>query len=411
MTDLPRKRDTLAQLLLIGSSLAMLLALLGAGLALFFAAGSLLLGSQAGAGSSWTLAVLLFSLALVTAPAIYYAWRASDPAAHARGMQPPRGLLVLLLVFPLVLIGGQALAGIRGVGWSLPILHVAAAAIPVVLATALVVVRGRAMTPLRAWGSFLTGIWVSPAIALVLELLLAIPLLILLFLGSADTLSTPELLQGFSQSRGVPDTYLFEQLNALLSQPLILAGIFGYLSIAVPLIEEGAKSMALWFTARRQVSLSLAFMSGAIAGGGYGLFEAFFLAQPGPDWALLMVARAGASIMHMFAAGLTGLGVGYIILRRKYLRGLALYLAAAALHGIWNLAALGIGLIGVTEVVQSPAVSPSNSMVISVASGVVLVLLSAGALAGLWRLPRVLPGGHSVSAAAALSSADSDGIG
>jgi hypothetical protein len=208
-------------------------------------------------------------------------------------------------------------------------------------------------------------------------------------------LNTPELLQELSQTRGVPDAYFFEQLNALLSQPLVLAAIFGYLSVAVPLIEEAVKSIALWLTSRRQMTLSLAFVSGAIAGGGYGLFEAFFLAQPGEDWMVLMIARAGASIMHMFAAGLTGLGVGYVVLQRRYWRGLGLYIIAAVLHGTWNLAALGIGLIGISEVVQSPVISADSSMLISVVSGVVLFVMSLGALFGLWRLPDTLRDGQS----------------
>jgi hypothetical protein len=409
MSDEPKKRDSLALALLIGSGAVFLLTMLGSGAILVFAGASLIIGNPEAARSSYTLSILLFCLAALTLPGLYYAWQAPRPETHRHGLRLPKGIILLAGLFPVTLIAGTGAADIAGLEWTLPILHVLAAGIPVLLAAALVIQQGTAITPVRAWGSFQSGLWLSPALALVFEIVLAIPLLILLFMVGADTLNTPELLQGFSQTRGVPDTYLFEQLNALLGQPLVLIGIFGYLSVAVPLIEEAAKSVALWFTARRQVTLSLAFMSGAIAGGGYGLFEAFFLAQPGEDWLLLMIARAGASIMHMFAAGLTGLGVGYVIIRRRYWRGIALYLAAVVLHGIWNLAALGIGLVGLTEVVNSPAISATHSMLISVGSGIILLLMSTGALMGLWRLPKILPGCQSGSVIPGASSGDSTG--
>jgi hypothetical protein len=395
MNENPHKRDTLAVALLVGSSAAFLLAFLGAGGVLLFAGLSLLMGNPEAAQSSWTLVVLLFCLALLSTPGIYYAWRATKPETLRQVLHISGGIFVLLLVFPTILFFGSAAADIPGLGWILPILHVLAAGIPIFLATALVIRRGFPITKIRAWGSFQSGLWLSPAFALVFEIVFAIPLLIYFFMTSANTLNTPELLQELSQTRGVPDAYFFEQLNALLSQPLVLAAIFGYLSVAVPLIEEAVKSIALWLTSRRQMTLSLAFVSGAIAGGGYGLFEAFFLAQPGEDWMVLMIARAGASIMHMFAAGLTGLGVGYVVLQRRYWRGLGLYIIAAVLHGTWNLAALGIGLIGISEVVQSPVISADSSMLISVVSGVVLFVMSLGALFGLWRLPDTLRDGQS----------------
>lgn len=410
MNEQPKKRDALALTLLVGSGTVLLLSLLGFGVALLFAAIAILIGNPDAAQSSWTLSILLFSLALLTVPGTYLAWRSKNPETHAHGTKLPGGIIVLVFVFPAILAAGAGASNIPGLGWTLPILHVFASAIPVLLGATLVIRRGDPITAIRAWGSFESGLWFSPLLALVFELLLAIPLLILLFLGSADVLNTPELLQGLSQTRGVPDTYLFEQLNAFLSKPWVLIGVFGYLSIAVPLIEEAAKSAALWFTARRHMTLSLAFISGAIAGGGYGLFEAFFLAQPGPDWIALMIARAGASIMHMFAAGLTGLGIGCIVLTRRYGRGISMYLAAVALHGIWNLAALGIGLIGLTEVVDSPVISSANSMVISVGSGIILLLMSTGALYGLWRLPEALRRVQSGAGVSDVPSGDSTAV-
>ena len=389
MSEIPKKRDSLALALLIGSAFVFLLSLLGSGVILLFAGISLLIGNPEAAQSSWTLSILLFCLSLLTAPALYLAWRSPRPEIHRRGLQLPGGIIFLAILFPLILLAGAGASKIPALAWTLPLLHILAAGLPVLLAAMLVIHRGEPVTSIRAWGSFQSGLWLSPAIALVFEIILAIPVLILLYFASAQAVNTPDLLQGFSQSRGVPETFLFEQLNAFLRQPIVLVGIFGYLSIAVPLIEESSKSIAVWLTARRRMTLSLAFMTGAIAGGGYGLFEAFFLAQPGEDWVALMIARSGASIMHMFAAGLTGLGIGYIVLHRRYGRGIALYLGAVALHGIWNLAALGIGLVGLTELVDAPALSASNSMVISIGSGIILLLMSSGALLGLWRLPKI----------------------
>ena len=120
MSEIPKKRDSLALALLIGSAFVFLLSLLGSGVILLFAGISLLIGNPEAAQSSWTLSILLFCLSLLTAPALYLAWRSPRPEIHRRGLQLPGGIIFLAILFPLILLAGAGASKIPALAWTLP---------------------------------------------------------------------------------------------------------------------------------------------------------------------------------------------------------------------------------------------------------------------------------------------------
>lgn len=381
-------KDTLAVALGVGSLSVTVLTVLAVGITFLVTVFTLRTGNQASTQSSWTLIVLLLTLIGLSLPGAYYGFNHQrTDGLYAKAGSPILATL-LALSFGIVLVGGSWILRSQGIlTWLSPIMHVLAAGIPAFFAITFIIRRGEHISLTRTWGAFLSGLWLAPIVALIFEISLVIPLLIVLFIGTSNALDTPRLLEGLAQSPGSPETLLFEQLNTLLNQPLVVAGILGYLSVAVPIIEETAKSLGTWLLIRRKLTPSLAFVGGTFSGAAYGLFEAFFLAQPGQDWMALMVARAGATFMHMFTAGLTGLGIYYGVKERKWGK-LALYYAAAiALHGIWNVAALGIGLENLAQVVTNPIVDPELSRVIAYGSTGFLLIMTTGAAYGLWKMP------------------------
>jgi hypothetical protein len=120
------------------------------------------------------------------------------------------------------------------------------------------------------------------------------------------------------------------------------------------------------------------------------LFEAFFLAQPGEGWAGLMVARAGATSMHMITTAMVSLGIALAIQTRKWVKALRYYLYAVLLHGTWNLAAIGVAAVYLVEEGSSSFEIGSSVTAVSIGSGIILSLLAAGAVFGLYRFPKNL---------------------
>jgi hypothetical protein len=77
--------------------------------------------------------------------------------------------------------------------------------------------------------------------------------------------------------------------------PVVILLLVGFLGMAVPLIEELAKTASVWPLLRRKISGAEAFLGGALGGIGFALAEALFLAQPSAAWAVTGIARALAT--------------------------------------------------------------------------------------------------------------------
>jgi hypothetical protein len=195
------------------------------------------------------------------------------------------------------------------------------------------------------------------------------------------------IIAEFMRGRPVQPDVLNELTSNLIEDPLIIVTIFAYVGIFVPLVEELVKTVAVWPLLRRGLKIGEAFICGALAGAGYALFEAFFLAQPGEEWALVMVARAGATLMHMFTTGVAAVGVARAYQTRSVSAALPYYFGAVSLHALWNFAALTLGVGFFYGGDSLTGVGLSFQSFIALASVGLLVLLATLAYFGLSRMP------------------------
>jgi hypothetical protein len=266
-----------------------------------------------------------------------------------------------------------------------PFAHLLTSLSAVVLLLALVS-RGGPPVPWRRIVAALTaGLTATPLMAIVAEVGVLLPLVV----GAGVILMTspegPALARSLLETGGDPSTLDPAVIAAWLAHPAVVASLFAFIAGIVPCLEEIAKSAAVWRFLRRGLSASEAFLFGAVAGAGYGLFEALFLSQPGADWLGTAFGRLGASAMHAATAGLTSWGLMEWARERRWRRALGMYAVGVLAHATWNSAALTTGY---TELLRAAATSPSPSAaVMDVAANLVLVALSLGAVALLvfWR--------------------------
>jgi RsiW-degrading membrane proteinase PrsW (M82 family) len=282
----------------------------------------------------------------------------------------------------MILAIGQAATGWRGPSaLVLPVLHVASAIVAAMLflslATGAARSRGAYVGGRPAIGSLDWGALGGVTIGMFLELLLVV---ILVIVGALWlSVAYPDLaqqLQGWAmrmlQSPGEPPD--LSVLRPLLSSPvLVLAGL-SVVGIAIPIIEEGAKSLAVpivMLTIHRRNAEAEApvnppagamsaprmtrldgFLFGVAAGAGFALVEGMLngslaLVNPG-SWGALMAVRGGTAALHCLATGLAGLGWQAGLAERRWGRAILFWLAAVALHGAWNVAAGISGLAGIS---------------------------------------------------------------
>ncbi len=375
-------------LLLVGSILALLISFIGATGSFLLGVVGLFVGGSVSENSAWVLAGTFVGLAIVSLPAGWVALQAMQGNQLAIHKPSRRLIQWVVLLFPVVLLlgtlafQGDFLPSILG-----PPSHLLAALLPVVALVLVVLQRAPQISQRRGWAHFMAGLWISPITALVLELLAAIPILIIIVAAINTSLGEDFLLRVFENPELLPEEGFLEVLNEIFSQPLNLVLILGYLGLLVPLLEEMIKVIGLLPLLRRQISEAEGFLGGVLAGAGYGLFEALYLGQPGPGWAALMLARSGATMMHMLTAGLTGLGFARAKITGRLSPLLLHYALAVGLHAVWNFAAVVMGVGFANELLEEVRFSPALGNALAVGGGVILVLLSAIAFLGLRKFP------------------------
>jgi hypothetical protein len=383
------KNDPRNYLLLGGSILAILISFLGATGSILLGVVGFFVGGSVSGGSAWVLAGTFVGLALVSLPAGWVALQAMQGRLLTFSRPSARLIYGIVLIIPAILalgtlaFQGNILPSILG-----PPAHLLAALLPVAALILMVIRRTPMISQRRGWAHFMAGLWISPISALILEILAAIPLIVIILAALNATLGQDFLLRIWEQPELIPEEGTLEALTEVLSQPLNIVLILAYLGILVPIIEEAIKSIGLLPLVRRQISETEGFLGGVIAGAGYGLFEALYLGQPGPGWAALMLARGGATMMHMLTAGLTGIGFARAKNKRSAKPLLRNYAIAVGLHALWNFAAvvMGIGMAG--EALENANISPMVGTSLAIGGGFILAILSGLAYIGLRRLPR-----------------------
>jgi len=290
------------------------------------------------------LGALAFSLiALCGLPAIYSGARVVLGKKDQRLSHPtPFGYLPLFL-FPIAFILGY-LAFAKGVMTIIlaPLAQLIAAIAGVAFTIQVARQNGAMLTQRRFWAQFVTGLWVVPLVALVMEILILIPTILIVGLGALTSESGRQLLEILTDT-GPPSTFLLENNLALITlEPWFMIITLVYFAVLVPIIEEALKTMVVWPWLIRRSSSAQALMGGIIGGSGYALFEAIFLSQQGASWLPIMVGRAGATMMHAFTTGLASWGLAEGFVQKRWNRMIMSYLIAITFHGLWNFSAVAV---------------------------------------------------------------------
>ncbi len=343
-------------LTLIGASLITLLTLGASGVTLLFAP---LLGERLtleDTVSAFSLLALALGLGLPLTLTTLGAYRGRP--SRTFGM---RGIWLLAPLLLMTTIGGQiVLLQDLVPKLLLPFFHVLSLAIPPLLivgamarhfSKAGLTIRWRELL-----GHIAAGGFVATLASLALEAIAfaGTVLLVALAPGGWDWLQeTWQQLRGSPLGLDDPD-----MLNELLGAPWGLFAVLLTVGVAAPLIEETVKPWAAALLSGRRPSSGRVFLWGVAAGAGFSLTEGLLNTPPADEqWAVMVVARIGATAMHCLAAGLVAWGWarqrGQPSQRRWFALPLA-YLSAAGLHALWNSSIVGISLLALQIDVETP---------------------------------------------------------
>jgi hypothetical protein len=258
----------------------------------------------------------------------------------------------------------------------------------IILGLIMVVRRvGTPLTPRRAWGHFLVGIWGMPLIASVAEVLILLPSLLLLGLGIALSPNGQTLLDLSSSLTADPQA-LSESILSVSMQPWVIGLTFLNIALVVPLLEEAIKILATLPLLRRKITPAQGFVAGALAGAGFALFEALFVAEPGAAGMALLAGRTGTTLMHMLTAAMTNWALVRAHQKRKWGSFALVLMASVGMHAIWNASSVGIGLAGLSFASDAAGPSSGFAMLTMCAGFTILILLSGLALFALPWLSR-----------------------
>jgi RsiW-degrading membrane proteinase PrsW (M82 family) len=148
---------------------------------------------------------------------------------------------------------------------------------------------------------------------------------------------------------------ILKLLAPYISNPLVIATVVGYIALAVPLIEELFKPLAVWIFARKMESPAQGFAMGLLSGAAFALIESLNASGDGSvSWPIIVSVRTATSLLHITASGLVGWGIVSAFRERRVLRFFAAYFSAAAIHGIWNACAVGAGFSTVGQFIDKP---------------------------------------------------------
>jgi hypothetical protein len=266
--------------------------------------------------------------------------------------------LPAIFLFCLGLGAVVAISGIRWLGWLiLPAFTIVTVVLPIFLFLGV----GTKDIPFgsrwKAWSTLGMGMTIGPLLMITVEILV---LFVFAIIGVIALAGQPEVVQeliriGKLLMEEVSEQTAIQLLAPYIVQPVTIASIFIYLSLAVPLIEELFKPLAVWLFAKNIKSPANGFVLGMLSGGAFALVESLNVSSSGgTGWFAVVAVRAGTGLLHMTTSGLMGFAIVQLIRGKKVRRFIATYLAAVTLHGLWNACAIGAGLAALGEVVGKP---------------------------------------------------------
>lgn len=250
--------------------------------------------------------------------------------------------LHLFILFAVVLALGYLVAQHSNLVWIfLPPIHVLAIGIAVLWMISLGIRGLQTGSAQSKWGIFTMGLVAAPVLTLLIEfvVIMGVGVIGIAYLGRDPGFSAElsQLYERYLVNPNLPLDVIFESLEPYLMQPMVVYGGLFVVALLVPLIEELLKPIGVWLLAGRQPTPAQGFSAGVLSGAGFALFENLTLsATSGEEWAVVVVARIGTSIIHILTTGITGWALATAWIQKKYLRLGAAYLVAVAIHALWN---------------------------------------------------------------------------
>jgi RsiW-degrading membrane proteinase PrsW (M82 family) len=337
------------------------------------------------------------AMALVLGFALAYQARASLRGLPSRTFERPSPQ-VLVLVFLVSLLVGQSVISLAGHSAAaaifFPPFHILAAASPALAILAFVGRRTKAGSWRTVSLEVSHGALLATLGALAAELMVILALAIVVSMVVVFTPGGPERLMELSTNLQDP-LWLEnpENLAQLLLSPAGLLLIFLLFVLTAPLIEEFLKGLGVLLLGYRLRGRAQALLWGVACGAGFALAEGLFngsLALEG--WALIMLLRFAASLMHCAASGIMGLGWHETLTSRRPWRLLATYAAATGIHALWNAASMGVALPSLL-IMDSPddVFGQSLAGLAILGSVTLLVVLTVSMVVVLWHLTKRIP--------------------
>jgi hypothetical protein len=248
---------------------------------------------------------------------------------------------LLFLLVPVILYAGH-LVNSQLPDWEwllLPPIHLLAIGLPLLW---LVFLGGRGLSSgsqQQTWGILGSGLALSPLLIMVAEIVAAG---LFLVFGAFYLLKRPGLVEELSSLaqrlvEAPPNPAVYQRLlEPILLQPGIVYGVFIFIAVVVPLIEEALKPVGVWLLAGRDISPSTGFAAGLLSGAGFALFESLAFTSNANQWSLVASARIGTGVIHIVTAALTGWALVTAWQNGRYLRLGLTYLTAVFVHASWN---------------------------------------------------------------------------
>ncbi len=319
-------------------------------------------------------------------PSAWYAWVdfANPQAVHkSRPEQRDYTLILTLLVLvgvSLALLLGSWASQNDQLSWFLlPFLNIIATGLP---ALWLVYIGTHGLlfgSPRRRWGVFASGLILSPAIILVLELFVIIALLFLvLFWAMVDPNISSQLTNlvfRLQNSTLNPDDVL-NILSPMFLRPGIIFLVFAFISVIIPLIEEALKPIGVWFQAGQKITPAQGFAYGVLCGAGFGLFENLGNTSVGGEmWVVLASTRISTLLLHSLTTGLVGWALASAWSQKRYMRLGLVYTFAVLLHGCWN----GLAVLSSLSSLEFQANIPLPDFLLQIGNLAIIGIVGLGA--------------------------------
>ncbi len=396
ITTPPTDRKThWPSILAAGGGILAFVTLLGA-IGFFISSGIMAAGNpiamdnlQPGVLFSYAAAATLLSLLII--PVVALAFR------RLAGKPPARGILafrlnarhagLLLVIYLLTLAGGLFVSKFPELDWlTMPALNVLALSLPMILLLWLGTRELPPSSPQRNWTTLSLGMTFSPLVIMVIELLVIFVGLILIVV--LLTLAIPDLpakLQEFAlMMETAQATMQFPQddFARLLQSPIVVGALLIFTAGIVPLVEEAIKPAGVWLLSGRDLTPRDGWVLGLLSGAGFALVENLGNLAIGEGWTFLVIARGGATALHMFNTAL--IGYTFVLSRRqKRWRWVILaFIGTLLLHALWN----SVAVIATVASLSSNSANAGWPVIYLV----ILGLASIGTIWGIYRVNRKL---------------------